>query len=60
MKNSLINWLPVLQVLDDDSLQQLGCDLGVPDSIRIHDDDRPVAADAETRSLAALHAPGTK
>src|SRR5450759_705551 len=60
VKNRLIDRLPALEVLHDDSLQQRWCDLGVPDSFRIHHDDRSVAADAEAGSLAALHALRTK
>lgn len=60
MKYSLINWFPVLEVLDDNQFQERGCDLGVPDSFRIHDDDRPVATDTKAGGLATLHAPRTK
>ena len=60
MKDRLINGLPMLEVLDDDSLQQRGRDLGVPDALRIHDDDRSVAAHAKARSLTPLHALGPK
>ena len=57
MKYRFINGLSTLEVLNDDSLEQRGCNLRIPDAFRIHDDDRPVAAHAETRSLAAFHAP---
>lgn len=55
MKNGLLNRLPTLEVLDDDSLEQRGCDLRIPNAIRIHDDDRPIAAHSEARRLSALH-----
>ncbi len=55
VKNGLLNWLPILEVLDDDSLEQRGCDLRIPNAIRIHDDDRPIAAHSEARRLSALH-----
>ena len=57
VKNRLINGLPMLEVLDDDSLQQRGRDLRVPNALRIHDDNRSVAAHAEARCLAPFHAP---
>jgi hypothetical protein len=57
VKNRVINWPSTLEVLYDDSLQQRRCDLRIPNAIRIHDDDRPIAADSEARSLSALHTP---
>jgi hypothetical protein len=56
MENSLSNRPAVPEVLYDDSLQQRRCNLGVPGSLRVHDNDWPVAADAETRRLTALDA----
>jgi hypothetical protein len=56
MKNRLRNRFPVLEVLDHYSLQQLGRDLGIPNPLRVHDDDRPVAAHAEAGRLTTLHA----
>ena len=55
MKNRLFHGSSILQVFDDDSLEQLRRDVGVPDSFGINDDDRTVAADAEARCLASLH-----
>jgi hypothetical protein len=56
MKNRLFDRLPMLEVLDDDSLQQRRGDLGIPGSFRVHYNDRPVAADAEAGGLTALYA----
>lgn len=56
MKNRLFNRSSVLQVLDDNSLQQLRRDVGVPDSFRVHHDDRAIAAHAEARSFTSLYA----
>ena len=56
MENGLSNGLAVPEVLDDDSLQQSRRDLEVPGALRIHDDYRSVAADAEARSFTALDA----
>jgi len=55
MKYVLIYRLALLEMLDHDSLEQLRGHPRIPDALRIHDDDRPVAADAEARCLAALH-----
>ena len=60
VKNRLFNWLPAFQVLDYNSLEQLRCDVGVPDPFRIDDDDRTIAADAEAGSLASLYARGAE
>jgi len=57
VKNSLINRLPALEVLDDYSLEQRRRDVRIPDAFRIDDDDRSIAAHAQTWSLTALHAP---
>src|SRR5207237_7972334 len=55
MKYVLIYRLAVLEMLDHDSLEQLRGHARIPDALRVHDDDRPVAADAEAGCLAALH-----
>ncbi len=60
MKNRLFYRPPILQVLDDDSLEQGHCDIGVPDTFWVHDDDRPVAADAKAGSLTPLHTRGSE
>ena len=56
MKNRLFHRSSLLQVLDDNSLQQLRRDVGVPDSFGIHHDDRTTAADAEAGSFTSLYA----
>ena len=60
VEHGLLDDSAVHEMLDDDSLEQRRCDAGIPDSIRVHDDDRPAAADAEARRLAALHAVGSE
>ncbi len=60
MKHRLLHHSAVAQVLDDDSLQQRRCNVGVPDAFGIHHDDRPSGADAQARRLAALHAIGSE
>lgn len=60
MKYSLFHRPPVLQVLDDNSFEKPGSDVGVPDPIRVHNYDGTVAAHAEARCLTALHARRTK
>jgi hypothetical protein len=57
MKNCLFDRPPVTQVLDDDAFEQLRRHPRVPDSVRIHRDDGPSGADAQTWCLAALHSP---
>jgi hypothetical protein len=54
MKNGFLDHSAVFQVLDDDPLQKLGRNSGVPDALRIDDDDRSSGADAEARSLASF------
>src|ERR1700686_769657 len=54
MKNRLFDRIALLEVLHDDPLQQRRRDLGVPDSFRIDDNNRPIAADAEAGRLAAF------
>jgi len=44
----------------DDSLQELRSDPRIPYSFGINHDDRPACANAEARSLAALHSVRTE
>ena len=60
MDDRLVDDSPVPEVLDDNSLQHLRRHVAVPDSFRIHDDNRPAAADAEAWRLAALDAAGAE
>jgi hypothetical protein len=56
MKDCFLHDAAALQVLDDDSLEQLRSHCAIPDSFRIHDDDWSSLAHAQAWSLAPLHA----
>ena len=56
MKNCFVHHASIAEMLDDNSLQELGCDAGVPHAFGIHDDDRPAGADTEARGFASLYA----
>lgn len=60
VKYRLLHHPTVTQVLDDDPLKQRRRHAGVPDAFRIHHDDRPSGANAETWRLAALYAARTE
>ena len=60
MKYRFFHNAAALQVLHDDALQQRRGDVCVPDTFRIHDDDRASFADTETRRLPSLDATGSK
>ena len=60
MKDRLLHDAPIAQVLDDDALEQRRGHAGVPDALRVHDDDRTAGAHAETGRLATLHATRTE
>ncbi len=47
-------------MLDDDPLEQLRADAGVPDAFGVDDDDRAAGADAKTGGLATLHTVGAE
>jgi hypothetical protein len=49
MENRLFDDAAITQVLDDDSLEKLRRDTGIPDRIRIHDDDGAAGANSEAR-----------
>lgn len=55
MKDGLVDWIPMLEMLYHDPLQQLGRHSGIPHAFRIHDDDGTGSAYTETRRLTALH-----
>jgi hypothetical protein len=57
MKHSLVHDATISQMLDDDALEQSRSDPGIPDALRVHDDDRTAGAYTETGGLAALHSP---
>jgi hypothetical protein len=48
------------QMLDHDSLEQVRRHTAIPDSIRVHHDDRSIATDAEARRLPALDSVGSE
>ncbi len=55
VKNSLINNVSVLEMLDDDPLEQCRCHARIPHALGINDDNRSIGAHAEARRLPALH-----
>ena len=60
VEDSLINRVSMLEMLYHDALQQVRGHAGIPDAIRIHDDDGPCRADAEAWRFAALDALGAE
>jgi len=56
MEHRLLDYTPVAKMLDHDSLEERRRDPRVPDSFRVHDHDRTIAAHAEARRLTPLHA----
>ncbi len=54
MEDGFFDDAPILEMLDDDSLQQLWRNSTIPDPLRINDDDRPARTYAETRSFTTL------
>jgi hypothetical protein len=55
MKDGLVDWISVLEMLYYDALQQLGRHSRIPHAFRIYDDDGTGGADTQTRRLATLH-----
>ena len=45
---------PISQMLDDDAFEKRRSDVGIPNSFRIHDDDRSTRTHAEARRFAAF------
>jgi len=60
MKDCLIDYVSVAQVFYDNALEKIRCDLGVPDSFGINDNNRTTRTHAKAWSLATLHAIGTE
>src|ERR1051325_3530018 len=60
VKHRLLDNPSIAQMLDDDSLQQLRRDAGIPNPFGVDDDDRAARAHAEARGLATLHAARTE
>ena len=54
MEYRFVDRSTVFQMLSHDPLEQRWSHAVVPHSIRVDDDDRPLAAHAETRSLATF------
>ena len=57
MKDGLLDWISMLEMLYHDALQQLGRHSRIPYAFRIHDDDGTGSTDSETRRLTTLHPP---
>jgi hypothetical protein len=60
MKHCLLDDLPVTEVLDDDPLQQRRRHPGIPDPLRVNDNDRTASANTQTWRLAALDSSRTE
>jgi hypothetical protein len=60
VKHRVLNDPPVLEMLDDNSLENLRRDARIPDAFRIHDNDGTSSTNAEARCLAAFHPPWTE
>ncbi len=55
MKDGLLDWISMLEMLNHDALQQLGRHSSIPYAFRIHDDDGTGSTDTETRRLSPFH-----
>lgn len=60
VEHGLLDDVTVAQMLDHDALEQLRRDAGVPDAIRIHDDDWAAGAHTQTGRLSSLDPIGTE
>ena len=60
MNHGLVDDSPVTEMLHHDSFKETGSHLTIPDPLRIHDHNRPAAANAEAWRLAALDAAGAE
>ena len=60
VEDSLINRMSLLEMLYHNALQQVRGHAGIPDTFRIHDDDRSGSADAQAWRLTALDALGSE
>jgi hypothetical protein len=56
VEDRLFDHTAIPKVLDHDAFEQRGGDPGVPDRIRIHDDDGTASANSQARRLPSLHA----
>lgn len=55
MKDGFLHYAPALEMLDDDSLEQLRRNVAIPDPFRVYDNYRAPFAHPKARSLASLH-----
>jgi hypothetical protein len=55
VEDSLFDHTALPKVLDHDAFEQRGGHPGVPDRIRIHDDDGTASANSQARCLPSLH-----
>src|ERR1044072_2785338 len=60
MEDRLLDDSPVPEMLHHDTLEQGRGHSGIPDGIRIHDDDRTARANSETRGLPAFDSIGSE
>ena len=60
MEDRFLDDSAVYEMLDDNSLEQRWGDGGIPNPIRVHDDDGPSATDAEARRFPAFDTIGAK
>ena len=60
MKDCVFDNSPIAEMFDDDALEQLRRDAGVPHTFRIHHDDRTAGTHAKAWRLAPLHSRGAE
>jgi hypothetical protein len=60
MYHCLLDDASIAEVLHNDSFQETGIHVPIPDSLRVHDDNRPTAADTEAGRFASFDAAGAE
>jgi hypothetical protein len=60
MKNGVLHWLPAVQMLDYDPLEQFRGHPTVPHAIGVNDNDRAFTANTQAWSFSAFHSMRTK
>ena len=55
MEDRFFDHTAIPKVLDHNALEQRGGHPGIPDRIRIHDDDGTASANSQARCLSSLH-----
>jgi hypothetical protein len=55
MKNSVLHWLPALQMLDYDSVEEFGGHPTVPHAVGVNDNDWAFAANTQAWSFSSFH-----